>query len=606
MTASHPHQISSGLDILHLGPQSGQSIKEAPSCTSQAQELPDSKGLGDRPKEKSLRTSKRPAKGKFHGDRREKAGSKRKSDWKDSNPSHPKSSRPYDHSDIDPAASDQKRLPKRKVAVLLGYYGKGYQGSQVNPGRKTIEGEVFKALVKAGCISQDNSNHPNKVGLQRAARTDANVHAGCNLISLKLILDPPGLKSQDLSSSLNPQLDNQQKTLSTSRARYLALINHINDCLPNEIRIWSLVRVQNSFHCRNLCDSRTYEYSLPTYLFLPPKPGCAMYERLNNIPISGTNKNWAECFQEGETEASWWSEHLDPLDSDYKASQMEKKSRYRISPIMINRIKQAIEKFKGTHNFHNFTVGKEFNDRSAIRIMKNLCVSEPFLVGSDDTNAPTEWISIKFHGQSFMLHQIRKMIGLVILTCRTRTPSNIIPEIYGPTKVGIPKAPGLGLILQHPHFDGYNKRVKETNQQLISQKKPAGRNEEELDDLLREPIDAMEVKDLIDGFKTQVLFKRMWEEERKEDAFGVWINYLDVYRESDLNFLNPNGELPPSLTSTKASHKSNSALNASSTPPSPWLVAGSNTDMARLIFYEDDAEEENMLAGSSNSQFDEG
>jgi len=84
------------------------------------------------------------------------------------------------------AEEDKKdKLPKRKVAALIGYNGIGYKGSQVfvqnlffssvslvhadqvfvysNPGQDTIEGEVFKALVKAGAISEDNSNNHQKV-----------------------------------------------------------------------------------------------------------------------------------------------------------------------------------------------------------------------------------------------------------------------------------------------------------------------------------------------------------------------------------------------------------------------------------------------------------
>jgi tRNA pseudouridine(38-40) synthase len=51
-------------------------------------------------------------------------------------------------------------------------------------------------------------------------------------------------------------------------------------------------------------------------------------------------------------------------------------------------------------NFHNYTIGKPFNDRSVKRFMITIDVSEPTLYGD------IEWISVKIHGQSFMLHQI--------------------------------------------------------------------------------------------------------------------------------------------------------------------------------------------------------
>lgn len=57
----------------------------------------------------------------------------------------------------------EKRLPKRKVALMIGYCGMGYSGSQINPQVETIEGRIFEALVKAGCVSEDNSESATKV-----------------------------------------------------------------------------------------------------------------------------------------------------------------------------------------------------------------------------------------------------------------------------------------------------------------------------------------------------------------------------------------------------------------------------------------------------------
>jgi hypothetical protein len=74
------------------------------------------------------------------------------------------------------------RLPKRRCALLMGFSGTGYSGMQMyvsrtrrripnlirveclrQPVAKTIEGELFKALVAAGAISQDNADDPVKV-----------------------------------------------------------------------------------------------------------------------------------------------------------------------------------------------------------------------------------------------------------------------------------------------------------------------------------------------------------------------------------------------------------------------------------------------------------
>ncbi len=143
------------------------------------------------------------------------------------------------------------RYPKRMCTVLMGFCGSGYSGMQMCVGFslislimrakcsisqpdhiKTIEGVLFKALVKVGAVSQDNADNPSKVrrvanaelyifnlvcvrsALARAARTDAGVHAAGNVVSLKMIITIPGVSD---------------------------LVARINEELPPEIRIWGYV-----------------------------------------------------------------------------------------------------------------------------------------------------------------------------------------------------------------------------------------------------------------------------------------------------------------------------------------------------------------------------
>jgi len=106
------------------------------------------------------------------------------------------------------------RYPKRKVGLLLGYKGTNYVGLQrytglphdvitsphthdtrhahlmdtncSNPGFKTIESELERAIVKAGGIDEWNAGSFTKVNWQRCARTDKGVHACLNVVSLKI------------------------------------------------------------------------------------------------------------------------------------------------------------------------------------------------------------------------------------------------------------------------------------------------------------------------------------------------------------------------------------------------------------------------------------
>lgn len=60
---------------------------------------------------------------------------------------------------------------------------------------------------------------------------------------------------------------------------------------------------------------------------------------------------------------------------------------------------------------------------------------------------------------SFMLHQIRKMIGLAIAIMRGYATIETLKRCFHPGRVDIPKAPGLGLMLEEVHYDRYNKVV---------------------------------------------------------------------------------------------------------------------------------------------------
>lgn len=76
-----------------------------------------------------------------------------------------------------PVDENGDKIPKRKMALLLGYNGSKYYGLQKQPGEsfETIEGKLEKALGTAGLISESNQGDLTKIGWSRAARTDKTV-----------------------------------------------------------------------------------------------------------------------------------------------------------------------------------------------------------------------------------------------------------------------------------------------------------------------------------------------------------------------------------------------------------------------------------------------
>ncbi|KAG0220952.1 tRNA pseudouridine synthase 1 [Mortierella sp. GBA43] len=373
----------------------------------------------------------------------------------------------------DADADKEARLPKRKVALLMGYCGTGYQGMQVNENAKTIEGELFKAMVKAGAVSKDNSDDIKKVSLMRAARTDKGVHAAGNVVSLKMIVD-----IEDV-------------------------VGNVNLHLPEQIRIFGYVRTLNAFNAKTLCDSRVYEYLLPTYVFLPRPPLSPPKATTTETVIRGD-------LPEGSLA---WDENVHIST----AEEMAQKRSYRIDAETLAKVREGFAAYIGTKNFHNFTIKKDFKEKACQRYMMKFDVSDPIMIQG------TEWLSLKVHGQSFMLHQIRKMVGLIVMIVRTDTPLKLIPETFKANKINIPKAPSLGLLLERPMFTTYNRKVE-------------GKND---------PLDFAPYQEEMDAFKNKYIYDGIFKEELEFNRFDEFLQIMDGHAdEYNFSYLNKEGIIP--------------------------------------------------------------
>ena len=400
---------------------------------------------------------------------------------------------------------------------------------------KTIEGELFTAFVAAGAISKANAADPKKSSLVRCARTDKGVHAAGNIVSLKLIVE-----DEDI-------------------------VQKINDKLSEQIRVWDILPTSKSFSSYQLCDSRVYEYLIPSHCFLPPHPSTYLGKKIVEVAekegdleayrvrqeevagfweevdekhvkpiLEGVPediralvekalyfdedkgpKNEDEQQQtegaENKTEAAQPTAETAPADAvseadealrrqiidvvkQVKAVYLTAKRAYRIPESRRARIQAALDQYVGTKNFWNFTIQKMFKDPSAKRFIKSFKMHpEPIIING------TEWLSLKVHGQSFMMHQIRKMVAMAAMVVRCGSDPRRIAETYGPTKIAIPKAPGLGLLLERPVFEMYNKR-----QDTIGNGKQS--------------IDFDRYNKEIDEFKQREIYDRIFREEEQLNA----------------------------------------------------------------------------------------
>ena len=69
-------------------------------------------------------------------------------------------------------------------------------------------------------------------------------------------------------------------------------------------------------------------------------------------------------------------------------------------------MREVLGKYMGTHSFHNFTSGIEFGDKKACRFITSFTSEDPFITHD------IEYLRLRVVGQSFILNQIRKMVGM--------------------------------------------------------------------------------------------------------------------------------------------------------------------------------------------------
>jgi tRNA pseudouridine38-40 synthase len=169
--------------------------------------------------------------------------------------------------------------------------------------------------------------------MMRSARTDKGVHAAGNVVSLKMIVD----------------MDD--------------VIGKINACLPEQIRLFGYVRTLNSFNAKVLCDSRVYEYLLPTYVFLPRPPIAE--------PTASTQEGASTTIRTDLPGGSMaWDENVHISTPE----EMAAKRNYRIDKATLAKVREGFAVYVGTKNFHNFTVGKNFKEKTCQRFMMSFTV----------------------------------------------------------------------------------------------------------------------------------------------------------------------------------------------------------------------------------------
>lgn len=228
-------------------------------------------------------------------------------------------------------------------------------------------------------------------------------------------------------------------------------IDDVNRDLPSDIRLFGMKRATRKFSARHNCSARTYAYTLPTIAFADYNDQCELHD-------------------------------------------------YRVPAERLERANQVLQMYQGQTNFHNFTIQKEHFDRSAQRKIEFINCSEPFI------ESGIEFSKITVKGESFMYHQIRKMVGMALAVIRGVVDDDLLARSLTAKQFHTPIAPGLGLMLERLHFTKYAREY------------PG-----------HDPLTFEDCDEAVEMFRREQIHPIIVETEVKENSMREWLELLCVH-----------------------------------------------------------------------------
>lgn len=192
-------------------------------------------------------------------------------------------------------------------------------------------------------------------------------------------------------------------------------------------------------------------------------------------------------------------------------------AKYRLNEEDRAKINKMLSYYIGTHKYHNFTQSKKPDDMSCQRYMMSFTCSKPFLIHG------IEFVQLQVVGQSFMLHQIRKMVGLIVHLMRRNVEKeedlkNIFASAFSAHQWGISAVPPDGLFLERLYFDGYNRKAE---------KMSSGKSgDNKFNALKRDGLtfDSPEILKRLEDFKRQYIHRHIAQRIILYRPFTCWLN----------------------------------------------------------------------------------
>ncbi|KAI9079920.1 hypothetical protein K1719_038166 [Acacia pycnantha] len=460
------------------------------------------------------------------------------------------------------ASGAKTKYKRRKIAIFFAYCGVGYQGMQKNPGAKTIEGDLEEALFVSGAVPEQDRGIPKRYDWARSARTDKGVSAVGQVVSGRFYIDPPGLVDR-LNSNLSPQIRifgykrvtasfNAKKFCDRRRYVYLIPVFALDPCSHRDresvlASVGSKIELVKCLDCsergrkvpglvgKNNTGLEAMDACISSKEDHAPNSGVTEDLGLSSNKTHGDNLN-KKSGNEGEIPVENLNSELESSvpshgevthinggsvnDSSFIGKEIVSEEEtikgggFCYGEKERERFNRILKYYVGTHNFHNFTTRTKAEDPAAKRFIISFNANTTLKVEG------MEFVKCEVVGQSFMLHQIRKMIGLAVAIMRNCAPESLIEKaLQKDVNINVPTAPEVGLYLDECFFSSYNHKWKDSHEELSMRA-----YEKEAED-----------------FKMKFIYSHISSTEKKDGAVALWLHSLNHRNYPDLRIVNEEG-----------------------------------------------------------------
>uniref|UniRef100_A0ACD5YSP4 Uncharacterized protein n=1 Tax=Avena sativa TaxID=4498 RepID=A0ACD5YSP4_AVESA len=210
-------------------------------------------------------------------------------------------------------------------------------------------------------------------------------------------------------------------------------------------------------------------------------------------------------------------ENMQAMDIQKENGEESPQNTFAYTDEVKKKFNRILKYYVGTHNFHNFTTRTKAEDPAAKRFIISFTADRVVSLDGID------FVRCEVVGQSFMLHQIRKMVGLAVAVMRNCAPESLYDVAFRKDiRLNVPTAPEVGLHLDECMFTSYNMKWKDTHEAVSI-----------------EPY-AEEAED----FKIKYIFPHIAAMEHKEGAVALWLHSLNSRNYPDFRYMEINGSEP--------------------------------------------------------------